>query len=190
MADQGRTVVQAARDYVLSWPVVAAAFPSHARAVLPAQPEPVRALGIDEIRRGRPRWNPDEASGIWQTAVNRWHVGFVDLSGKQGLLGQVEGRTAHAVIAWPAGRDRAWRDTVQYVAIDMCTIFKSAIRIKTIARDAYGFRNPATTLTHPLRDHPSSPWTPRCLLISLSPRPAIVLAGGTELSVPQVSTWL
>ncbi|MFG2368126.1 transposase [Streptomyces mirabilis] len=27
-----------------------------------------------------------------------------------------------------ADRDQAWRDAVQYVAIDMCTIFKSAIR--------------------------------------------------------------
>ncbi|MBO0914356.1 transposase family protein [Streptomyces laculatispora] len=35
-----------------------------------------------------------------------------------------------------------------------------------------------------------SPWTPRCPLISLSPHPAIVLASGTELSVPQVSAWL
>ncbi|MGW3152551.1 helix-turn-helix domain-containing protein [Streptomyces sp. NPDC001177] len=60
-ADRGRTVVQAARDYALSWPAVAAAFTSHALAVLPAQPEPVQALGIDEIRRGRPRWIPDEA---------------------------------------------------------------------------------------------------------------------------------
>ncbi|WNO69353.1 transposase [Streptomyces sp. AM2-3-1] len=96
--------------------------------MLPAQPEPVQALGIDEIRRGRPRWIPDEATGIWQTAVDRWHVGFVDLSGKQGLLGQVEGRTAQAVITWLADRDQAWRDAVRYVAVDMCTIFKSAIR--------------------------------------------------------------
>ncbi|MFC8262082.1 transposase family protein [Streptomyces sp. NPDC057291] len=128
VADQGRTVVQAARDYALSWPVVAGAFTSHARAVLPAQPEPVQALGIAEIRRGRPRWIPHEATGIWQTAVDRWHVGFVDLSGKQGLLGQVEGRTAQSVIDWLADRDQAWRDAVQYVAIGMCTIFKSAIR--------------------------------------------------------------
>ena len=314
VADQGRTVVQAARDYALSWSVVAAAFTSHARAVLPAQPEPVQALGIDEIRRGRPRWIPDEATGIWQTAVDRWHVGFVDLSGKRGLLGQVEGRTAQAVIDWLADRDQAWRDAVQYVAIDMCTIFKSAIRRvlpqATLVVDHFHLvqlanqtltevrrrvtvthrgrrgrkgnvsgncatgspapppgcaaspdppgpgtgprsavpvlppvrrRRPSRTaapshnrrdmvardpcvpahrdhqrrlrrhqpghqdhrprrlrlpqprqpaLTHPLRDHPSSPWTPRCPLISLSPHPAIVLASGTELSVPQVSAWL
>ncbi|MFF3663536.1 transposase [Streptomyces olivochromogenes] len=42
--------------------------------------------------------------------------------------GSVEGRTAQAVIDWLADRDQAWRDAVQYVAIDMCTIFKSAIR--------------------------------------------------------------
>jgi transposase len=55
VADQGRTVVQAARDHDVSWPVTAEAFTDHARTVLPAQPEPVQALGIDEIRRGRPR---------------------------------------------------------------------------------------------------------------------------------------
>lgn len=96
--------------------------------MLPAQPEPVQVLGIDEIRRGRPRWIPDEVTGVWQTAVDRWHVGFVDLSCEQGLLGQVEGRTAQAVIDWLADRDQAWRDAIRYVAIDMCTTFKSAIR--------------------------------------------------------------
>ncbi|MFE4997613.1 transposase [Streptomyces mirabilis] len=60
--------------------------------------------------------------------MDRRHVGFVDLSGKQGLLGQVEGRTAQAVIDWLADRDQARRDAVQYLAIDMCTILKSAIR--------------------------------------------------------------
>lgn len=60
-----------------------------------------------------------------------WTVGTSTSStcpAKQGLLGQVEGRTAQAVIDWLADRDQAWRDAVQYVAIDMCTIFKSAIR--------------------------------------------------------------
>jgi transposase len=128
VADQGRTVVQAARDHDMSWPVVAAAFTDHAQAVLAGEPEPVQVLGIDEVRRGRPRWVLDDATGTWRTTVDRWHVGFVDLSGGQGLLGQVEGRTAAAVIDWLAERGQAWRDAVRYVAIDMCTIFKSAIR--------------------------------------------------------------
>ncbi|MFF1681544.1 transposase [Streptomyces sp. NPDC058256] len=264
--------------------------------------------------------------------MDRWHVGFVDLSGKQGLLGQVEGRTAQAVIDWLADREQAWRDAVQYVAIDMCTIFKPAIRRvlpqaplvvdhfhlvqpanqtltevrrrvtvthrgrrgrkgnrewelrNRLTRPAARMRGEhvdalldelsnlsrvigapitvawnakedlldllatartrpdrehvrdllhrfyrrcadaglpelqrlATTvetwwqpghqdhrprrlrlpqprqpaLTHPLRDHPSSPWTPRCPPISLSPHPAVVLASGTKLSVPQASAWL
>jgi transposase len=127
VADAGRTVVQLARDHGVSWPVVAAAFTDHAQRV-PVQPEPVHVLGIDETRRGRPRWVLDEVTGVWQTAVDRWHVGFVDLSGGQGLLGQVEGRTAQTVIDWLDERDQAWRDAVRFVAIDMCTIFKSAIR--------------------------------------------------------------
>jgi transposase len=60
--------------------------------------------------------------------VDRWHVGFVDLGAGQGLLGQVEGRTAQTVIDWLAAREQTWRDAVSFVAIDMCTIFKSAIR--------------------------------------------------------------
>ena len=77
VADQGRTVVQSARDHDLSWPVVAAAFTAHATAVLPDQPDPVEILGIDEIRRGRPHWVLDDATRTWQSTVDRWHVGFV-----------------------------------------------------------------------------------------------------------------
>ncbi|MFJ6151628.1 hypothetical protein ACIQG0_12440 [Micromonospora profundi] len=67
-----------------------AAFTAHAAAVLAAEPEPVAVLGIDEVRRGRPRWSFDEATASWTTSVDRWHVGFVDLIGGQGLLAQVE----------------------------------------------------------------------------------------------------
>jgi len=128
VADGGRTVVQSARDHNVSWPVVSAAFTEYAKAVLPAEPQPVRVLGIDEVRRGRPQWIFDEVTGTWQTAVDRWHVGFVDLSEGQGLLGQVEGRTAQTVVDWLLVRSQAWRDQVCYVAIDMCTVFKSAVR--------------------------------------------------------------
>jgi transposase len=88
----------------------------------------VPVLGIDEIRRGRPRWVVDEDTGTWRTAVDRWHVGFVDLSGGQGLLGQVEGRTTAAVVDWLAARDPDWCAGVQYAAIDMSSVFKAAIR--------------------------------------------------------------
>ena len=120
--------MQSARDHDLSWPVVAAAFTAHASVVLPGEPEPVQVLGIDETRRGRPKWVFDQVSQAWQNSVDRWHVGMCDLSGGQGLLGQVEGRTAQVVIDWLGQRSQAWRDQVRYVAIDMCTIFKSAVR--------------------------------------------------------------
>jgi len=128
VADRGTTIVQSARDHEVSWPVVAAAFTAHAAAVLPAQPDPVHVLGIDEVRRGRPKWVWDETTQAWQSTVDRWHVGFCDLSGGQGLLGQVEGRNAQVVCDWLAERTQAWREAVRYVAIDMCTIFKSAVR--------------------------------------------------------------
>jgi transposase len=127
VADRGRTIVQAGRDHDVSWPVVAAAFVGHAQQVLPVAPDPVEVLGIDEVRRGRPRWVFDEAAGGWVTVRERWHVGFVDLAGGQGLLGQVEGRNAQVVIDWLAAREQSWRDRVRFVAIDMCTIFKSAV---------------------------------------------------------------
>ena len=76
VADGGRTIMQSARDHGVSSPVVAAAFTAHAQAVLPDQPDPVWALGIDEIRRGRPRWEWDETTNTWQTTVDRWHVGL------------------------------------------------------------------------------------------------------------------
>jgi transposase len=60
--------------------------------------------------------------------VDRWHVGLVDLSNGQGQLGQqVEGRNAQVVIDWLRKRDQSWRDQVRFVAIDRCTIFKSAV---------------------------------------------------------------
>ncbi|MFC4059655.1 ISL3 family transposase [Planomonospora corallina] len=128
VADGGRTIVQSARDHALSWPVVAAAFTAHALRVLPTEPEPVTVLGIDEVRRGRPRWTWNATAQAWTTAADRWHVGFVDLSAGQGLLGQVEGRTARTVIDWLEARGTAWKEQVAYVAIDMCTIFKAAVR--------------------------------------------------------------
>ena len=128
VADGGRTVVQSARDHGVSWPVVSAAFAAHAAGVLPAEPGPVAVLGIDEIRRGRPQWTWSEELQCWEVTVDRWHVGFVDLAGGQGLLGQVEGRTSAAVRDWITQRGEDWRSAVRFVAIDMCTIFKSAVR--------------------------------------------------------------
>jgi transposase len=129
VADGGRTIVQSARDHGLSWPVVSAAFTERAAAVLPDKPQPVAVLGIDEIRRGRPRWTWNDEHDCWEITVDRWHVGFVDLTrGGQGLLGQVEGRTSVAVRDWINQWDDDWRHGIRFVAIDMCPVFKSALR--------------------------------------------------------------
>jgi transposase len=131
VADRGRTVVQAARDHEVSWPIAQAAFAAHAHLALPAATPQVARLGIDEIRRGKARFRlvPGEGGDDrWQVVADQWHVGMVDLDGGAGLLGQVEGRTATAVSAWIAAQKPAWRAAVQVVAIDMCTVFKAAVR--------------------------------------------------------------
>jgi transposase len=128
VADGGRTVAQAGRECGLSWPVVHAAFAAHADPVLKQPPSLVAHLGIDEHRRGRPRFTRDEDSGKYVLLADRWHTCFFDLSGDQGLLGQVEGRTADDAAYWLAQGSPAWRDAVQVVAIDMCSIYASAVR--------------------------------------------------------------
>jgi transposase len=61
-------------------------------------------------------------------AVWARHVNFCDLSGEQGRLGQVEGRTADGAAYWLLQVPPAWRDRVEVVALDMCTVFLAAVR--------------------------------------------------------------
>jgi transposase len=128
VTDRGITPAEAARDAGISWHSVHAAFTEAAGGVLGEDPAPVAHLGIDEHRRGRPRWRTDDLTGENVQLADRWHVCFYDLDGNQGLLGQVEGRTSDDTAYWLAGATPAWRDAVQVVAIDMCTIFASAVR--------------------------------------------------------------
>lgn len=131
VANRGRTVIQAARDFEVSWPVAQAAFTAGAEATLPATTPTVEHLGIDETRRGKAKFRlvagPDGGE-VWEVVADRWHVGFCDLTGGAGLLGQVEGRTAASVSDWIDKQSAAWRAGVRVVAIDMCTVFKAAVR--------------------------------------------------------------
>lgn len=160
------TVSAAGRAVGLSWPTTMDAVRAQAGALADDDPAPVDVLGIDEVRRGRPRWRapdppadpPSEATAGEPAAggeptvgcpppgaepakppavsepakarvtADRWHVGFTDLGGGQGMLAQIEGRTADDVAYWLAAQPAAWRDRIRYVAIDMCTVFLSAIR--------------------------------------------------------------
>lgn len=63
VCDGGRTVLQAARDHVVSWPVVNDAMKTHAARVLSERTPQVTHLGIDETLRGKPQWRWDEATG-------------------------------------------------------------------------------------------------------------------------------
>ncbi|MFS7880368.1 helix-turn-helix domain-containing protein, partial [Streptomyces asiaticus] len=117
--DAGSTVVQAARDLRLSWPTVMDAFRTAGQQVTAAALEPVTVLGIDETRRGRAQWRQNPDTGRWEPVVDRWHTGFVDAFGVQGLLGQIEGRAPSDVLAWLAGTDLKWGKQIHYVAIDM-----------------------------------------------------------------------
>jgi transposase len=97
------------------------------RQCCPDEPEPVVALGIDETRRGTPRFALNAETGVFEQIVDRWHTGFVDLTGDQGLLGQVEGRSAGDAGSWLADRTQHWRDSVAVVAIDMCSAYRAAV---------------------------------------------------------------
>jgi transposase len=124
----GATIIQAAHDLGLSWPTVAAAFAEQATARLPPAPEPVTVLGIDETHRGRARFAVNPDTGKLEQLADRWHTGFIDLDGGQGLLGQVEGRAATDAGAWLAAQTPAWRAGIEVVAIDMCAAYRAAVR--------------------------------------------------------------
>ena len=50
-----RSVAEVATAHGVSWPTAHRAFVAHAEQLL-GEPQPTRVLGIDETRRGKPRW--------------------------------------------------------------------------------------------------------------------------------------
>jgi transposase len=100
-------------------------FAAHADALLTG-PDPPAVLGIDETRRGRPRWIKDTGTGAWRR-TELFETNFTDLCGDGRLLGQVAGRTGAAVTGWLDDRGKDWKDQVRFVAIDPCAVYRSAI---------------------------------------------------------------
>jgi len=141
VADGGRTVIQAGRALGLSWPVVQQSLREYAAGILDAEPAPTEAIGIDETRRGKPVWKQNPDTGKWELIADAWHIGFVDAIGGRGLFGQVEGRNAASVTDWLTFHPEQWKAQVKYVAIDLCTTFRAAIRRAlphaTIVADAF-----------------------------------------------------
>ncbi|WHU47074.1 ISL3 family transposase [Gordonia sp. L191] len=125
IGEAARSVIEVAAAAGVSWPTAHAAFVEHAEEVL-ADVEPVRVLGIDETRRGKPRWLRDK-DGARFVRVDPWDTGFVDLSGDQGLLGQVEGRTSATVTDWLTAQTDEFRQQVTHVAIDPSAAYAAAV---------------------------------------------------------------
>jgi len=121
----GRSVSSVTGELSMSWPVVHAAFVAHADRLL-TEPSAVGVLGIDETRRGRPRWTKNVESGKWER-LDRFETNFVDLIGDQGLLGQTAGRTSKAVTDWLDARGEDWKNAVQVVAMDPCSAYRHAV---------------------------------------------------------------
>jgi transposase len=125
VGDANRAVSEVAAAFGVAWPTAHAAFVEVADAVL-AAPAPTRILGIDEIRRGKPRWEQHPVTARW-VLTDRWHSGFVDLDGAQGLLGQVLGRAAADVTGWLDAQGEEFCAGVEFVAIDPCPAYRRAV---------------------------------------------------------------
>ena len=126
VGDAARSVAEVAAAYGVKWPTAHAAFVEHAEALL-TDPEPTTVLGIDETRRGKPRWVQDSDTERWRR-VDPYDTGFVDLAGSQGLLGQREGRTSQTVIDWLEQQSVEFREAILFVAIDPAAVYAKAVR--------------------------------------------------------------
>jgi transposase len=127
IGDAARSVAEVAASFSSSWPTAHAAFIEHADALLVAA-EPTTVLGIDETRRGKPRWVRDEQDKGAQGTPARWppvdpyDTGFGDLAGVWGLWGQREGRTSACVLTWLQAQTPEFREAIGFVAIDPAAV--------------------------------------------------------------------
>jgi hypothetical protein len=125
-----RSVAVVAANHGLGWATVRKAV-DEVTDVVVSEPEPTPVLGIDETRRGKPRWHRDPL--VRWHRVDRWGTGFIDLNGDQGLLGQAEGRTTATVIGWLEARSQAFRDAIRCVVIDPAAAYRAAITLELLA---------------------------------------------------------
>jgi transposase len=155
----------------------------------------VEVLGIDDHRRGRPRYHRDPISGGWVADADRWQTGLFDSAGGHGLLGAVEGRTAAATAGWIEARPAAWRAGIRAVTIDMSTIYKAAARdalphamiavdpfhVAQLANKAVG--DVRRRVTHQLRDRRGRATDPEYTIRNLLVRGPGTLSGNGRAKI-------
>ena len=127
IADRFSCVQAGAEHYDISWPVAHAAFVAHVTPALARPLPPVTVLGIDETRRGKPKWAQDPVTGRWVVIADRWHTGIVDAAGTGGLLAHIDGRTAAKVAEWIAAQPDSWRAGITHVTIDLSASYLRAV---------------------------------------------------------------
>jgi transposase len=64
VGEAARSVAEVAQAHAVSWSTAHRAFVAHAETVL-TEPAPTAVLGIDETRRGKPRWQRCAKTGRW-----------------------------------------------------------------------------------------------------------------------------
>ena len=127
VAERFSCVQAGAEHYRVSWPVAHRAYIAHVDPPLAQPLPPVAVLGIDETRRGKPKWEQDPATGKWKVVHDRWHTGIVDAAGTGGLLAHIDGRTAAKVVEWIEQQPDSWRAGVTHVTIDLSASYLRAV---------------------------------------------------------------
>ncbi|MFD0450013.1 transposase, partial [Rhodococcus aetherivorans] len=125
--DDDRSVAAVAAEYRCAWHTVHDRVVAVADTALDDEPAPVTVLGIDETRRGKAKWETDPVTGA-RRWVDRWDTGLVDVTGDQGLLAQVNGRSSATVLDWLHARDEQWRQQITHVTIDLSSVYAKAVR--------------------------------------------------------------
>jgi transposase len=107
----GRAVSAVATELGCDWHTVMDAVISYGTPLVedPDRIGEVTALGLDETLFVR--------AGEWKRRA--WVTSIVDVSSPSQLLDVVEGRTAKAPSDWLEARDQAWRDQVEWAALDL-----------------------------------------------------------------------
>ncbi len=128
--EDGRDQSEVAAAHGVSWPTVQRAVVAHGAVEL-VEPEPVGCWAWTRPgsggRGGCPTAQHDDGRIRWRR-TDPWETGFVDITGDQALLGQVDGRTSAAVQAWLAARTEAFRAGIEVVVIDPHAGYAAAVR--------------------------------------------------------------